>query len=397
MSNDPQQTMISRPARHLAARLIIPAVALVLGAFITWAAWAEIDQITRVNGTVITASRNQIIQPMQRSRVDQIVVREGDHVSAGEVLVRFDRTRAEATWRETRAQLAARLATIARLDAELTGSALDFPALLDDYPELVATHRALYERRRESLIREVESLQSTLALTQEELALTEPLLATGDVSQVEVLRLQRQAVETRAEITNRQNQYYEEAQTRRSEAQGELESLRQQLIEQQELIEYTEIRAPMDGVVRNIQVNTRGGVVEAGQEVMQIVPVQDDYVIEAEVAPKDIAYVRPGLPATVKFGAYDFMIYGSFPGEVTFISADTIEDENARGGAGEPQRFYQVHVRVAGKDLEGMGPDPVVIQPGMTATVEIKTGENTVLGFLTKPITRGVSESFGER
>lgn len=391
-----RQTVISRQAHHLSARLIIPMVAGVLVAFVVWAAWAEIDQVTRVNGTVITASRNQVIQPMQRSRVDQIAVREGDEVVAGQILVSFDRTRAEAAWRETRGQVASRMATIARLEGELVGRLPEFPGMLDDYPSMVETQAALYERRRESLEREVDSLESTLQLIEGELELTEPLLFSGDVSEVEVLRLQREVLETQSEITNRRNQYYEQVQTELSEAQSELESLRQQLIEQQELVAYTDIRSPMTGVVRNVQVNTRGGVVQPGDEILQIVPVEDDYVIEAEVLPKDIAYLRPGLPATVKFGAYDFMVYGSFPGEVTFISADTIEDEVARA-RGQEQRFYQVHVRVAGKDLVGMRPDPVEVQPGMTATVEIKTGENTVLGFLSKPIVRGISESLGER
>jgi len=387
---------VSRPASHRIARLLIPAVAVTLGALIAWAAWAEIDQVTRVNGTVITASRNQVIQPMQRSRVEDIHVREGDQVEAGDPLISFDRTRAVANWRDTRAQVASRMATMARLRAELAGSEPEFPPLLDEYPDLKETNRQLYTRRQESLHREVESLESTLALIEDELALTEPLLERGDVSQVEVLRLKRQRVETLSKVINRRNEYYEEVQSKLSEAESELESLQEQLIEQAELVDYTKISAPMSGVVRNVRINTRGGVAPPGEEIMQIVPIGDDYVIEAEVQPKDIAYVRPGLSATVKFGAYDFMIYGSFPGEVTFISADTIEDEGART-RGEDQRYYRVHIRVAGKDLVGMGPDPVEVQPGMTATVEIKTGENTVLGFLSKPIVRGVSESFGER
>jgi len=387
---------VSRPASHRIARLLIPAVAVTLGALIAWAAWAEIDQVTRVNGTVITASRNQVIQPMQRSRVEDIHVREGDQVEAGDPLISFDRTRAVANWRDTRAQVASRMATMARLRAELAGGEPEFPPLLDEYPDLKETNRQLYTRRQESLHREVESLESTLALIEDELALTEPLLERGDVSQVEVLRLKRQRVETLSKVINRRNEYYEEVQSKLSEAESELESLQEQLIEQAELVDYTKISAPMSGVVRNVRINTRGGVAPPGEEIMQIVPIGDDYVIEAEVQPKDIAYVRPGLSATVKFGAYDFMIYGSFPGEVTFISADTIEDEGARS-RGEDQRYYRVHIRVAGKDLVGMGPDPVEVQPGMTATVEIKTGENTVLGFLSKPIVRGVSESFGER
>lgn len=387
---------VSKPASHRVARLLIPAVAVTLGALVAWAAWAEIDQVTRVNGTVITASRNQVIQPMQRSRVEDIHVREGDQVKAGDPLISFDRTRAVAKWRDTRAQVASRMASIARLRGELAGSEPEFPPLLDEYPDLKQTNRQLYTRRQQSLNREVESLEATLALIEDELALTEPLLERGDVSQVEVLRLKRQRVETLSKVINRRNDYYQEVQTKLSEAESELESLQEQLIEQAELVDYTKISAPMSGVVRNVRINTRGGVAPPGEEIMQIVPIGDDYIIEAEVQPKDIAYVRPGLSATVKFGAYDFMVYGSFPGEVTFISADTIEDEDART-RGEDQRYYRVHIRVAGKDLVGMGPDPVEIQPGMTATAEIKTGENTVLGFLSKPIIRGVSESFGER
>jgi len=386
--------MAEKRKHSLAAHLMIPGIALALAAFVGWAAWAEIDQITRVQGTVIASSRNQIIQPMEQGRVENILVREGDIVQRGDVLVRLHRTRAQASYLETRAQLVAETAAMARLRGELLGQDPVFPASLEDYPKLLANHKALFLSRQQSLHEEIHVVEEILETINAELDLTEPLLATGDVSAVEILRLRRQRAESRGNIVNRRNQYMEEAQAELARAEESAAALRQLLVQKREILNDTEITAPMAGVVRNVRITTRGAVVSAGEEIMQIVPVDDDYLIEARVRPMDIAYVRPGLIANVKFDAYDFMIYGSFPGSVDFISADTLEDEEA---ARDAESFYRVHVTVEGKDLIGLGSEAVRIQPGMTATVEIMTGENTVLGFLTKPITRGVRQSLGER
>ncbi len=386
---------LHKPVASRAARLLIPLVAATLAAFVSWAAWATIDQITRVQGTIIPSSRNQVIQSMDPGRVSEILVREGDVVKEGDLLVRFDRARTEALFLETRAKVAAQTAAVVRLSAEMLDTQPDFPEWLAEYPEILANHRQLFQRRQQSLHGDLQVQQEILEIIQSELALTEPLMATGDVSQVEILRLQRQRADTQGKITTRRHQYFQEAQQELSQAQEQLEALGQLLVQHREVLQNTEIKAPMDGVVRNVRITTRGAVVSAGEEIMQIVPVDDDYVIEARVRPMDIAYVRPGLEANVKLDAYDFMIYGAFPGSVQFISVDTLEDETTRARDEEPH--YRVHVVMEGKDLVGLGPDPVRVQPGMTATVEIKTGENTVLGFLTKPITRGISQSMGER
>lgn len=386
---------LHKPVASRAARLLIPLVAATLAAFVSWAAWATIDQITRVQGTIIPSSRNQVIQSMDPGRVSEILVREGDVVKEGDLLVRFDRARTEALFLETRAKVAAQTAAVVRLSAEMLDTQPDFPEWLAEYPEILANHRQLFQRRQQSLRGDLQVQQEILEIIQSELALTEPLMATGDVSQVEILRLQRQRADTQGKITTRRHQYFQEAQQELSQAQEQLEALGQLLVQHREVLQNTEIKAPMDGVVRNVRITTRGAIVSAGEEIMQIVPVDDDYVIEARVRPMDIAHVRPGLEANVKLDAYDFMIYGAFPGSVQFISVDTLEDETTRARDEEPH--YRVHVVMEGKDLVGLGPDPVRVQPGMTATVEIKTGENTVLGFLTKPITRGISESMGER
>ncbi|ANB03169.1 HlyD family efflux transporter periplasmic adaptor subunit [Ectothiorhodospira sp. BSL-9] len=388
-------TPLETSAASRSSRLLIPLVAATLVAFLSWAAWATIDQITRVQGTVIPSARNQVIQSMDPARVSEILVREGDLVRAGDVLVRLDRTRTEALFLETRAKVAAQTAAVSRLSAEIMGTEPDFPDWLAEYPEILANHRHLFQRRQQSLATDIQVQQDILAIIDDELELTEPLRATGDVSQVEILRLQRQRADTRGKIVTRRHQYFQEVQQELSQAQEQLEALQQLLVQHREVLQNTEIIAPMDGVVRNVRITTRGAVVGSGEEIMQIVPVEDDFVIEARVRPMDIAYVRPGLEANVKLDAYDFMIYGAFPGTVQFISADTLEDETNRARDEEPH--YRVHVVMEGKDLVGLGPNPVRVQPGMTATVEIKTGENTVLGFLTKPITRGISQSFGER
>lgn len=381
-------------SRGGAARLVIAAVAFTLIAFVTWASWAELDQITRVQGTVVPSSRNQIIQALEQGVIDEITVREGDFVRAGQVLVRFDRNRSEAAYLETKAKVVALQAAVARLTAETLNLPPQFPPEVAEYPEILDNQLTLFNRRQQGLNEEIRVLKQTLRLIEDELNLTLPLQKTGDVSQVEILRLQRQKVEIEGKIVNRRNKYLEESQAELARAGENLESLSQLLAQHRQLMEYTEITAPMGGVVRDIRITTRGGFARPGEEVMQIVPVGDDYIIESKVRPMDIAYVRIGLPATVKFDAYDYMIYGSFPGEVTYISVDTM-DEETRSAQDEP--FYRVHVRLEGKNLVGLGPEPVRIQPGMTATVEIHTGSNTVFNYITKPITRTLHQSLGER
>lgn len=381
-------------ASRLTSRLVLAAVVFSMVIFVVWSTRAEIDQITRVQGTVVPSSRNQVIQALEQGIIEEIPVREGDFVRRGQVLVRFDRARSEAAWLETRAKVVALQAAVARLTAELLGTEPQFPPEVAAYPDILENHRILFQRRQEGLRDELRVLEQTLVLIERELELTLPLQETGDVSQVEILRLQRQQVDTKGKIVNRRNKYLEDAQAELARARENLESMGQLLAQHRQLMEYTEITAPMDGVIRDIRITTRGGFVRAGEEVMQIVPVDDDFIIEARVRPMDIAYVRLGLPATIKFDAYDFMIYGSFPGEVIYISVDTL-DEETRSAQDEP--FYRVHARLEGKDLVGLGPEPVRIQPGMTATVEIKTGSNTVFNYITKPITRTLHESLGER
>lgn len=375
-------------------RLITYATALVVLTFIAWASWAKIDQVTRVSAKVIASSRNQVIQVPDAGLIETIPVKEGDMVKRGQVLMRFDKVKANAAYLEHRAKQVSLMAAVARLQGETYGTAPQFPAEVKEYPEILANQQALYHARRAALSEDVRLLEQNLKLVQDELNLATPLLSSGDVSKVDVLRLNRQAVEIKSKIAQRRNKFREDAQAELSRAQETLESITQMVAQQRKSLENTEVTAPMDGIVRNVRITTVGGVARAGDELMQIVPIDDELLLECKVKPKDSAFVRVGHPATIKLDAYDSSIYGALSGKVTYLSPDTMS-EDVRQGVDEP--YYRVHVQTDGKVQGGQGIEPLAIQPGMTATVEIVTGRNTVLRYLTKPITKTIGNALGER
>jgi len=376
-----------------AGRLLIWASAVVIVGFLLWAAWAELDQITRASGQVIASSRNQVIQSPEGGILAEMLVREGDAVKRGQLMARFDKTKAESGYLEGQAKAMALTATVSRLNAEVYGGKPKFPPELDDYPEFRANQLALFNKRQSAVNDEVSALTKSMKLIKEELEMTMPLLKTGDVSRSDVLKLQRQVVDIEAQITNRRNKYLQESQTELNKAEEDLTGVTEVVKQRKEQLDYTEIRSPMDGVVRNIQLTTLGGVAKPGEEIMQIVPVDDDLIVEVKVRPADIAFVKPGLPATVKLDAYDYSIYGSLDGEVTYISADTLNEEVR----GSEQPYYRVQIKTSIHNLVGKKSERIDVQPGMTATVDIKTGRKSVLNYLTKPITKTISESMGER
>lgn len=381
------------PAAEGSGRVLIWASAFTVVGFLGWASWAELDQITRANGQVIASSRNQVIQSLDGGVMDELLVREGASVKRGQLLFRFDKTKTQAAYLESAARAAALKATVARLSAEVFGGQPKFPPEMEGHPEFRNNQLVLFNKRQSAINEEISALKQGLALVKSELEMNLPLLQTGDVSRAEVLKLQRQVAEIQGQITNRHNKYMQDSQTDLAKAQEDLAGVMQILAQRKEQLDATEARAPMDGVVRNVRLTTRGGVARPGEEIMQIVPIDDDLIVEAKVKPADIAFVKPGLPATVKLDAYDYSIYGSLKGEVSYISADTL-NEDARSN--EPA-YYRVQIKTTGRNLVGRQKDRIDVQPGMTAMVEIKTGSNTVLRFLTKPITKTMTESMGER
>ena len=375
------------------SRMLIWGSGLTIAGFLIWANWAELDQITRANGQVIASSRNQVIQAPDGGVLAALPVREGAHVKRGELLARFEKARTEASYLESATKAAALRAAVARLNAEIFGGVPKFPPELAKYPEFRVTQLALFNKRQAAVREEIGALEQSRTLIKTELDMNLPLLAAGDVSRAEILKLQRQAADIQGQITNRRNKYLQDIQTDLAKAQEDLAGVLQILAQRKEQLDYTEIRSPVDGAVRNVRLTTLGGVAKPGEEIMQIVPLNDDMIIEAKVKPADIAFVRPGLPASVKLDAYDYTIYGTLMGEVSYISADTL-NEDVRGN---DQPYYRVQIKTRAHHLVGRRNQRIDIQPGMTATVEIKTGSNTVLRYLTKPITRTLSESLIER
>ncbi len=379
--------------RFLGLRLVVWLAAAVLLIFVLWSSWAVLDQLTRAAGSVISSSKTQVIQSMDGGTIESLAVKEGDTVEAGQVLVQFDKTRSEAAYLESRAKMAALSAAVSRLEAEVLGGSLKFPAVLKDYPEIAQAQTQLYIKRQAAIREEIQALQGMINLTEKELAMTEPLLKSGDVSQTDVLRLQRQVADLKAQKTNRNNKYFQDAQAELSKAQEDLAGVEQSMAQRKSQLDLTELRAPMHGVVKNVRITTQGGVVRPGEEVMQIVPLEDDLVVQARVSPSDIAFLKIGQTASVKIDAYDYTVYGDLSGKLTYISPDTLNEDRKQG----EQPYYRVMVRTDGRRFSARPDEKLDIQPGMTATIEVKTGQRTVLKYLLKPVVKTMSQSLGER
>lgn len=362
-----------------------------------WAAYAELDQIARAQGQVIATARTQVIQSANDGVIEAILVREGEQVKKGQLLARLDRSQAEAAWRDSLGKVAALKATLARLQAEVFNRPLQFPDEVKAYPAFVQNQSELFHRRQAALKAEIAALEESLALVREELALSEKLLATGDIGQAEVIRLKKQVADLKGQITNRRNKYFQDAQAELTKAEEDLATQQQILAERTFIYEHTEITAPADGLVKNIQITTPGAKVRPGEVIMELVPTGSELVIEAKLQPADIAWVRKGLPAAIKLDAFDYTIYGALKGEVRYISPDALSEKTANGEA----IYYRVQIRLDEAALAEHNrtyPDKKIeIQPGMTATVEIVTGRKSVLAYLTKPVTKTLSEALGER
>jgi adhesin transport system membrane fusion protein len=364
-----------------------------LATFGVWAYFAELDQITRAPGSVIASSRTQVIQSQDGGTLEEMLVREGDSVKAGQILARIDRTKAETAYLETRAKAVSLAATSARLRAEVFGGQPKFDEGINNYPEFRSNQIDLLNKRRSALKEDLDALENMRLFVEQELEMNLPLVKSGDVSRTEVLRLKRQVADLKSQMTNKNNKYFQDAQAELNKAEEELESVKQALAQRKDQLAQTELKAPVRGVVKNVKVTTLGGVIRPGDEVMNIVPIEDDLLVEAKVSPADIAFLSLGETATVKIDAYDYTIYGGLPGKLSFISADTLS-ENLRQ---DEKPYYRVHVRTSGRKFSKRAESNLEILPGMTVTVEIKTGQRTVLQYLLKPIVKTLNESLGEK
>jgi len=358
-----------------------------------WASWAELDQITRAQGQVIASSRTQIIQSPDGGIVEEMLVKEGDTVSKGQILARLDRAKVEAAFFEAQSKVAALTATVARLRAEVFGGQPNFGDNIKGYPQFKENQILLLKKRRQAINEEIASLEALLALGKKELDMNMPLLKNGDVSMADILKLQRQVADIAAQISNKRNKYIQDTQAELSKAEEDLSGAEQALAQRKDQLDHVDLKSPTNGVVKNVRITTLGGVLKPSEEVMQIVPIEDSLVVEAKVKPVDVAFLKPGLAANVKIDSYDYTVYGSLNGKLTYISADTLTEDLKQG----EQAYYRVQVKTEGRKFSGRPNESLEIQPGMTATIEIKTGKNTVLKYIFKPVIKTMSESLGER
>jgi adhesin transport system membrane fusion protein len=375
---------------HIARQMRGPSMVVWLSAgtlivFLVWAFFAWIDEIVRAEGSMISSSRPQIIQNLEGGILAELAVGEGDIVEAGDVLARLHNTGFQSSVDDLRDQISAFEIRRVRLEAEMEG-AFEFDVTAewrDRTPDIVASEAALLEARQSDYVSSVDGAERVLVEAQRERDLMDALLKNKIVSMIEATRARKAFADAKIKydqvVTGTQLERAQEY----SDVLKELSTLRQNLRASTDQLDRTVLHSPMRGIVNNLNVTTIGGVVRPGEEILQIIPLDEELFVEARVRPEDIAGVRPGQEATVKLSAYDYTIYGTLKGEVKLISADVFKDERARDPDGDPH--YKVTVAVDTENLTARQTE-LQIRPGMQASVELHTGSKTVLQYLLKPL-----------
>ncbi|MDU5455250.1 HlyD family efflux transporter periplasmic adaptor subunit [Pseudescherichia vulneris] len=389
MSQLSMQDDLARQGRFYSSVIWLTLAGLLI--FVVWAWWAILDEVTVGTGKITPSTHAQVIESLDGGIVSAMLVREGDIVERGQMLARLDPTRFQSNYGESAARVRALRASSERLRSELTGEPLRFSEESMREPELVARERQLYESRRRNLNETVANLQKTYQLVMSELRMTQPLVAKGAASEVEVIRLQRQATELQGKIDEARNQFAVRAREEQVKNNADLDAQIQAMSGKADQVDRATLFSPVLGIVKDIQVTTVGGVLQPGGKLMEIVPLEDQLLVETRINPRDIAYIRPGLPATVKVTAYDSSIYGNLTGLVEVVSPDTLQDEVRRD-----QFYYRVYVRTKSAELQNKSGQRFPILPGMVANVEIKTGQKSVMDYLIKPLNK-VNEALRER
>jgi adhesin transport system membrane fusion protein len=354
-----------------------------------WAAVTEIDQVKRAQGQVIASDRTQVIQAVDGGVLRQLLVQEGQEVKEGQLLASFEKTRVRAALDDTQGKVMALRITLARLRAEAYGQKLVFEPAMLPYKALVENQTNLYNRRKTAFTEDIQALRKVLGVLQEENAMITKLEATGDVSQADILRSRRQMADLEAQITTRHNKFFQDAQAEMTKAQEDLNAQTEALNDRTQLLEQTDMHAPSPGLVKSIRVTTLGGVVRAGDIVMELLPTQSGLILETKVYPGDIAFIAVGQAANVKLDAFDSSIYGGFKGEVVYVSPDTLTEETQRG----PQPYYRVHVKIGEKDFDNEKAKRMDVRPGMTAQVDLVVAKRSILSYLVNPVSKVMSQA----
>jgi adhesin transport system membrane fusion protein len=382
------------------SRKLVAIIGFALIAALLWAASFDLEEITRGTGKVIPSSREQVIQSLDSGVLAELLVREGDAVVKDQVLLRIDDARSGPVFREAREKWIALSAQAARLQAEAYGTAIQFPNHVKNQASVVRRETQAYLARKQALNEEMAAMQQSLSQLSRELSLTEPLVEQGVMSEVELLRLKRQYADMQSRMAERRNRYLTDASNEWVRVESELSQTRENTLAREDAFKKTVIKAPMDGIVKNVQQTTLGAVIQSGQTILEIVPVQDNMLVEAYVKPSEVAFLKVNQAAVVKLSAYDFNKYGGLEAVLDHISPDTLRDENKPRKPGNApvdleEGYYRILVRIVDQRLERHGMQ-MNATPGMTATVEIKTGQKTVLEYLLRPL-QAMTQALRER
>ena len=390
ISNDFSHDLASVMKKERSNLLFLPIIflALLLTIFIIWAYNSNLEEIIRGQGTIIPSSREQVIQSIDPGNIQEMYVKEGDIVEKGQILLKLDDARSRALLRESQARVQNLEAISARLKGESRNEGPDFSKIADQ--ELVARERNAYNAKKTQRDQAIAGLRQSKGLLDREIAITKPLAKEGLVSNVEILRMERQSVELATQINERMNNYLAEANAELIKVESELDQAEESMSMREDPVARSEIRAPVHGIVKNIKINTIGGVVNTGQDILEIIPLDDKLMVEAYIRPQDVAFLRPGMPVVVKVTAYDYAIYGGLNGVVKLISPDTLSNDTRRSELklNPDETFYRILVETESNYLLDKNNQKMEIIPGMVASVDIKTGEKSVFDYLIKPITR---------
>ena len=383
-----------------ASRHLVWITACVLIISIFWAANFHLDEVTRGVGKVIPASREQVVQSLDSGVLSEMLVKEGDRVEKDQILLRIDDARSGPVFREAFEKWVGLAAQAARLRSEAYGTELVFPEAVRALPEVVNREEQAYRARKKALDEQITAMKQSLGSLSREIALTAPLVKQGVMSEVEILRLRRQYSDMQAQMAERRNRYFTDANNELVRVESELAQTRENTLAREDVFKRSVVRSPMKGVVKNVQVTTLGAVIHAGQNILEIVPLQDEMLVEAYVKPTEVAFLHVDQPVMVKLTAYDFNKYGGLEGSLEHLSPDTMRDESKPRKPGSPpmdldEGFYRILVRLSNASPERHGKILTAL-PGMTAIVEIKTGQKTVLEYLFRPL-QSVTQALRER
>ncbi len=380
--NDANRQLISGPSTF--SHILFAVIFVFIIISLIWANYAILDEVTTGQGKVIPSQEVQVIQNLEGGIVRKILVKEGQIVQKDQILMQIDDTRFQASYKEAQKKMASLEIDILRLTAELNDKPFEISLeLKKENPSLTEAKKLLYEAR----IAELNELKNGLSLIQKEVKMTAPLVSKGAVSEVELLRIKRSENELKSKILIFKRQALSEL----NQAKSELSALKESYVDDKERVTRTTVRAPLKGIIKQIKINTIGGVIKPGMDILEIVPLDDTLLIEAKIRPQDIGFIHPQQKAMVKITAYDYSIYGGLEGKVEHISADTIVDD-------KDNSYYLIQVRTNKNNLKGKHNDgSLYIIPGMLASVDILTGKKSVMDYLLKPILKAKEKALRER